>query len=141
MSYNKVILMGNLTRDPESRALPSGANVVNFAVAVNRVWKDKEGNKKEDVSFIECDAFGYTADFIAKWFSKGKPILIDGRLRQDNWDDKETGKKRSQIKVVVESASFVGGKGDGGATKSADADAPEAEAASSEEVNLDDIPF
>ncbi|MDR1300089.1 MAG: single-stranded DNA-binding protein [Candidatus Nomurabacteria bacterium] len=144
MSFNKVILMGNLTRDPETRATNSGQSVTNFSLAVNRVWNDKDGNRQEDTAFIECEAWGGRGDTIAKYVQKGRPLLVEGRLRQDTWDDKDTGKKRSTLRVVVESFSFVGGAGGaGGAAASSDggADAAAKDEISDEPINLDDIPF
>ena len=107
MSFNKVILMGNLTRDPELKSTASGQSVANFSIAVNRVYNDRDGNRQEDTAFIECESWGKTAETISKYLSKGRQLLVEGRLRQDSWEDKETGKNRSQLRVVVESFSFV----------------------------------
>jgi single-strand DNA-binding protein len=126
-SFNKVILMGNLTRDPETRVTPSGSTICKIGLAVNRVYTAQDGTKKEEVTFVDCDAFGKTAETIARWMSKGKGILIEGRLRLDQWDDKQTGQARSKLGVVVENFQFVGGKGDGDAA-SGDAPAEAAEA-------------
>ena len=108
-SFNKVILMGNLTRDPELKTLPRGTAVCELSLAVNKTWKDDQGQKHERASFFGCVAFGSTAENLAKYFSKGKPILIEGELAQETWDDKETGKKREKTKVRVERFEFVGG--------------------------------
>ena len=107
--YSKVIMVGNLTRDPELKYLGSGTAVTNFSVAVNRKWK-KDGVEKEEVSFIDCTAWARTAEGIAEHFEKGKPILVEGHLKQESWDDAQTGAKRSKLKVVVEAFQFVGGK-------------------------------
>lgn len=116
MAFNKTILMGNLTRDPEVRALPSGAAVARISVAVNRVYNDKDGNKKEEVTFVDVDVFGKQAELMGKFFTKGKAILVEGRLKLDAWEDKTTGEKRQRLGVVMESFSFVGaGKGGGDA--------------------------
>jgi single-strand DNA-binding protein len=123
MSYNKVILMGNLTRDPETRSTTGGQSVTNFSLAVNRVYNDRNGERREEATFVECDAWGPRGETIARYVAKGRQILVEGRLRQDNWEDKDTGKKRTQLKVVVEGFSFVSdrsaGDGAGGAGASA----------------------
>ena len=119
-SYNKVILMGNLTRDPETRVTPSGMSICKIGLAVNRVTTTQDGNKKEEVTYVDCDAFGKQAETISRWMSKGKGILIEGRLRLDQWDDKATGQPRSKLGVVVENFQFVGGRGEGDASGTAD---------------------
>lgn len=101
--------MGNLTRDPELRQTQSGTSVCRFSIAVNRSYNGQDGNLREETCFIEVDSFGRTAENIGKYFSKGKPILLEGRLRQDTWDDKETGKSRSKLVVVLDRFEFVGG--------------------------------
>lgn len=112
MSFNKVIIMGNLTRDPEIRTLPSGMSVARLAIAANRSYVDKEGQKKEEVTYVDVDAFGKQAEVIGKFFTKGKPILIEGRLKLDQWEDKTSGEKKSRLGVVLEGFSFVGGPRD-----------------------------
>ena len=107
-SFNKVILAGNLTRDVELRFTPKGTPIAQFSLAVNRAWKDDAGNKKEEVSFIDCKSLGKQAETISEWFKKGRPILIEGRLNQETWDDKETKEKRSKLVVIVEGFSFIG---------------------------------
>lgn len=106
-AFNKVILMGNLTRDPDLRVTPKGLSVCQFSLAVNSTYKDREGNPKEEVTFVDVDSFGKQADVIAKHMAKGRPLLVEGRLKQDTWEDKEGG-KRSKLKVVLESFQFVG---------------------------------
>lgn len=141
MSFNKVILMGNLTRDPETRATNSGQSVTNFSIAVNDTWV-KDGERQERANFIECDAWGQRGDTIAKYFTKGRQILVEGSLRQDTWDDKETGKKRSAIRVLVNGFSFVNdGSGKGNTKSSTPNDSPAVDDISDEPINLDDIPF
>ncbi|NBC11193.1 MAG: single-stranded DNA-binding protein [Planctomycetes bacterium] len=113
-SYNKVILMGNLTRDPEMRFLPSNMPVVQIGIAVNERWRNKQTDQWEErVNFIDCEAFARTAEVINQYFQKGKPILIEGKLRLDQWEDKQSGQKRSKLKVVIDSFEFVGGRDDG----------------------------
>lgn len=106
---NIAIIKGNLTRDPELKFTQGGSSIANFSVAVNRKWKDPAGNEKEEVAFIEVTAFGKTAETIAQYFKKGRPILLEGRLKQDTWDDKQTGQKRSKLYVVLERFEFCGG--------------------------------
>jgi single-strand DNA-binding protein len=118
-SFNKVILMGNITRDIELRTTPSGQSVARIGLAVNRNWTGQDGEKREEVTFVDCDAWGKTAEIMAKYLSKGRPVFIEGRLKLDQWDDKETGQKRSKMGVVIESFQFIdsrqgGGGGDGG---------------------------
>jgi single-strand DNA-binding protein len=117
--FNKVILMGNLTRDPETKTTTGGQSVTNFSLAVNRSWKGADGNQQEQVSYINCVAWGKTGEIIAQYMTKGSPLLVSGRLDQRSWDDKESGQKRSTIDVVVEDFNFVGG-GRGGDDKVAE---------------------
>jgi len=112
-SYNKVILMGNLTRDPETRVTPNGSTICKIGLAVNRTYTGSDGERKEEVTFVDCDAFGKTAEIISRWMSKGKGILVEGRLRLDQWNDKTTGQSRSKLGVVIENFQFVGGRGEG----------------------------
>jgi single-strand DNA-binding protein len=116
-SFNKVILVGNLTRDPELRYTPKGTAIAKIGVAVNRVWTNEAGEKKEEVTFVDVDVFGRTAENVGQYMRKGRPILIEGRLRLDQWDDKQTGQKKSKLGVVAETVQFLGSApgGDGGA--------------------------
>lgn len=115
-SYNKVIILGNLTRDPELKYTPKGAAVAKLGLAINRSWTGEDGQKREEVTFVDVDAFGRQAEAATKFFRKGRAILIDGRLKLEQWDDKQTGQKRSRLGVVMESFSFVdSGKSDNGA--------------------------
>ncbi len=114
-SYNKVLLMGNITRDIELRSLPSQMSVAQVGIACNRKWRDaNSGELREETTFVDCEAFGKTAENIAKFFSKGKPIFIEGRLKLDQWKDKTDGSNRSKLKVVVENFQFVESKGGNG---------------------------
>ena len=116
-SFNKVILVGNLTRDPELRYTPKGLAIAKVGLAVNRNWTSETGEKKEEVTFVDVDIFGRTAENVAQYMRKGRPILIEGRLRLDQWDDKQTGQKRSKLGVVGEVVQFLGSPtgGEGGA--------------------------
>ena len=108
-SFNKVILIGNLTRDPELRQTQSGTCVCRFSIAVNRSYNAQDGSARDEACFVEIDCFGKSAENIAKFFSKGKPILVEGRLRQESWQDKQTGQNRTKLMVVLERFEFVGG--------------------------------
>ena len=113
-SFNKVILMGNLTRDPEVRYTPSGTAVSEVGLAVNRTWFDKQTNqKKEEVTFVDVTLGGRQAEVAGEYLGKGRGVLIEGRLQLDQWDDKETGQKRSKLRVVGENMTMLPGRGDG----------------------------
>ncbi|NQV28737.1 MAG: single-stranded DNA-binding protein [Rhodopirellula sp.] len=113
-SFNKVILMGNLTRDPEVRFTPSGTAVSEVGLAVNRSWFDKQTNqRKEEVTFVDVTLWGRQAEVAGEYLSKGRGVLIEGRLQLDQWDDKETGQKRSKLRVVGENMTMLPGRGDG----------------------------
>jgi len=152
-NFNKVILAGNLTRDPELRYTPKGTAVAKFGLAINRNWTTETGEKKEEVTFVDIDSFGRQAEVISQYLKKGRPVLLEGRLKLDQWDDKQTGQKRSRLGVVLESFSLLdaGGRGDAGGTSSeaprgrpASAAAPGAAPATAEEPPVpaeDDVPF
>jgi len=148
-SFNKVILMGNVTRDPELRYTPKGTAIARIGLAVNRVWTTETGEKKEEVTFVDCDAFGKTAETIGQYIKKGSPILIEGRLRLHTWDDKQTNQKQSKLRVDVETFKFIGSaqnRGDGGGSAEAPrsrpaAAAPAAEPAEGDAPSDDDVPF
>ena len=140
-SYSKVLLMGNLTRDVELRHLNSGTSVGGFGLAVNRRYKDGSGQTKEDVLFVDCEAWGATAENLAKYLSKGRPVFVEGRLKLDTWQDKQSGENRSKIKVVVESFQFVDSKPEEDRPSGAGAGARTAPAASARAGDGEDIPF
>jgi single-strand DNA-binding protein len=112
-SFNKVILMGNLTRDVELKAIGSGQSVAKISLAVNRNFTTASGEKREEVTYVECESWGKQAEVMAKYLSKGRPVLVEGRLKLDSWQDKE-GNKRSALKVVEEAFQIVGAPGGGG---------------------------
>ena len=145
--FSKAIIVGNITRDPELRSTPSGAQVCGFSVAVNRTYKDSSGANQESVSFIDCSAWGRAGEIIAQYAKKGSGILVSGRLEQRSWEDKE-GQKRSRVEIVVEDFNFVGGNGDGGASggsRSGSSSAAAADVApddiSDDPIDLSEIPF
>lgn len=160
--FNKVVLMGNLTRDPELRTTPNGSNVASFSLAVNRTWKNAQGEQQEAVDYVDCNIWGKPAEIITQYMKKGSGILVSGRLQQRSWE--QEGQKRSKVEVVVEDFNFVGGGGgnDSGSgsyqnnssNDSNDTESPSKSAPKKEEkktsvaddlgdepINLDDIPF
>ena len=143
--FSKAIIMGNMTRDPEMRSTPSGAQVCGFSVAVNRTFKDSSGQQQEAVSFIDCSAWGKAGEIIAQYAKKGSGIMVSGRLDQRSWEDKE-GQKRSRVEIVVEDFNFIGGgarNNDAGSSTSAgaaDADVAPSDI-SDDPIDLSEIPF
>lgn len=133
--------MGNLTRDAELRVTPKGTAIAQFGLAINRKWKDDGGQEREEVVFIDCEAWAKAGEIIAKYVSKGSPLYVSGRLKLDQWEDKTTKEKRSKIKVVVENFQFLGGdRKDGDAPRST-APAPQ-HANPAPRTDIDeDVPF
>lgn len=113
-NLNKVMLIGNLTRDPELKYTPKGMAIAQLGLAVNRVWSNEAGEKQEEVTFIDVEMFGRKAEVAAEYLKKGRPVFIEGRLKLDSWDDKTSGQKRSKLKVVGESLEFLGSREGGG---------------------------
>lgn len=156
-SFNQVTLMGNLTRDPELRTTPSGASVCSFSLALNRSYKNSEGNWTEATDYIDIVAWGPLGERVAQYLTKGRPALVSGRLQSRNWE--QDGQKRSKVEVVAQDVTFLGGPGGGGGGAPARGDdvdqtptpAKPSKKAASEDVviedigddpiNLDDIPF
>lgn len=122
-SLNKVFLIGNLTRDPEARITPKGTTICQFGIAVSRKFKDDGGAQKEETCFVDVEAWGKQGEAVAKYLTKGKPCLVEGRLKLDTWEDKTSGQKRSKMKVVLENVQFLGARGEGGEAQ----DAPESD--------------
>lgn len=150
-NYNKVILMGNLTRDPEVKYTSGGTAIANISMAINRTWTNKDGQKQEETTFVEVEAWDRQAEVIGQYFKKGKPIMVEGRLKYDQWDDKETGQKRSKLRVRLDRFEFLdagGGGGGGGGGYQSQSNAPAASGASGSSnapaASLpedDDVPF
>lgn len=144
MYLNKVMIYGNLTRDPEFKALPSGMNVASFGVATNRTWKDKDGSKKEATEFHNIVVFGKQADTVSQWLKKGAGVFVEGRIQTRSWDDKKSGEKKYRTEIVADRVQF-GPKGGSGApktpTRDAEADAHAQDGGGTEEIAVDDIPF
>jgi single-strand DNA-binding protein len=114
-SLNKVLLMGNLTRDPELRVTPKGTPICQFSLAINRKFKMESGESREEVIYVDVEAWGKQGETIAKYVTKGRPLFVEGRLRLDQWEDKNTKEKRSRMKVVLEAFEFLGDGRAGGA--------------------------
>jgi len=112
-NYNRVILAGNLTRDPELSYTPSNTPICKFGMAINRRWRGQDGNSREETCFVDCTAFGRQAETINQYMNKGRPLLIEGRLNYSQWTGQD-GQKRSKLAVVVETFQFLGGRQDGG---------------------------
>lgn len=148
--FSKAIVAGNVTRDPEMRTTPGGAQVCSFSIAVNRVFKGSDGNQQEQTSFIECVAWGKAAELICQYVHKGSALLVSGRLDQRSWEDKNSGQRRSRTEIVIEDFSFIGA-GNGGAggnsSKSMSVGEPEVndeiipDDVPEDQINLDEIPF
>ena len=138
-SFNKVILIGNLTRDPEVKSLPKGTAVCNISMAVNRRWKNDAGEEKEEVYFADCKAFGRQAETIGQYVKKGHPLMVEGRLTREEWDDKKNGEKKSATRIMIETFQFLKGRDEGAAP------APRREAAPAPapkpDLDADDLPF
>jgi single-strand DNA-binding protein len=113
-NFNRVILAGNLTRDPELRYTPKGTAIARIGMAINRTWKTETGETKEEVTFVDVDAFGRQAEVIAQYMKKGRPFLLEGRLKLDQWEDKNTHQKQSKLRVVLDSFSFIDSRADAG---------------------------
>lgn len=155
-SFNQVVLMGNLTRDPELRQTPGGQNVCSFSLALNRSYKGSDGNWQEATDYVDVVAWGPLGERVAQYLTKGRPCLINGRLQSRSWE--QDGQKRSKLEVVAQDVTFLGGAGDnaggsqGGGSSAGASSAPAArsskkkddvviEDVTDEPINLDDIPF
>lgn len=137
--FNKVILMGNLTRDPETRSTSSGQSVTNFSLAVSRSWKGQDGSQQEQTSFINCVAWAKAGEIIAQYLTKGSPVLVSGRLDQRSYEDKD-GNKRTAVEVVVEDFNFVGGgRGDDAPRGNDSSSGGSAASKKDKDVVIDDI--
>ncbi len=150
-NFNKVILAGNLTRDPEMRYTPKGTAIASFGLAIKKTWKNEAGETQNETTFVDVEAWSRTAEVISQYLKKGRPILIEGRLRYHTWDDKQTNQKRSKLSVICETFQFLdSGRTEGGAAPARPAAAPAAAsgaaAPSTPEpdvppVEQDDVPF
>ncbi len=153
-SFNQVILMGNLTRDPELRTIPSGQSVCSFSLALNRSFKGQDGNWQEATDYIDIVAWGPLGERVSQYLSKGRPCLVNGRLQSRSWE--QDGQKRSKVEVVAQDVTFLGGRGEGdsqgGGQSYSGGESPSSapskkkddvviEDIGDEPINLDDIPF
>jgi single-strand DNA-binding protein len=142
-NLNKVLLLGNVTRDPEVRYTPKGSAVCDLGVAVNRAYTTDSGEKREEVTFVDVTLWGRTAEVASEYLKKGRPVFIEGRLQMDTWDDKQTGQKRTRLRVVAENMQLLGGRPPGGAEATGESrptSAPPKKSAPSE-PDEDEIPF
>ncbi len=139
-SFNKVLLMGNLTRDPQLSYTPTNTAVADFGLATNRKWTSKDGSQKEETCFVDCRAFSKTAETINKYLKKGMPVFIEGRLTFDSWTGQD-GQKRSKHRVTVENFRFVGGSSGSGGASAAQTEAAPEEVENNSQGQKDDIPF
>jgi single-strand DNA-binding protein len=145
-SFNKGILLGNLTRDPEVRYTPKGSAVCDLGIAVNRVYTTDGGEKREEVTFVEVVLWARLAEIAGEYLKKGRPVFIEGRLQMDSWDDKQTGQKRTRLRVVGESMQLLGGRpGGAGAATEAPGENPKTsappKASTPAAPDEDEIPF
>lgn len=151
-NFNKVYLIGNLTRDPEVRVTPKGTAICQFGLAVNRQFKDESGAMRDETTFVDIEAWGKQGETIGKYCTKGRPLFVEGRLKFDQWEDKTSGQKRSKLKVVLEGFQFLGGRGEGGAAPagSDEGESPERHSpparsanrpAAPQESSDEDVPF
>ena len=150
MYLNKAILIGNLTRDPELKSLPSGVKVCSFSIATNRVWKDKNGARQEAADYHNVVVFGRQAETVAQYMKKGSSILVEGRMQTRSWEDKNSGEKKYRTEVIADRTQFgpKGGSGGGASSSNVGAgkSAPENQEVDSieypeEDINPEDIPF
>ncbi len=147
-SFNKVMLLGNLTRDPEVKYTPKGSAVADIGLAVNRTYTTDGGEKREETTFVDVTMWGRQAEIAGEYLKKGRPLFVEGRLQLDTWDDKQTGQKRSKMRVVCENFQMLGsrdggGEGGGGGRSSGGSGSsrPAKSAPAAEESGDDDIPF
>lgn len=147
MAYlNKVFLIGNLTRDPELRTTPKGTAICQFGIAVNRQFKDESGATRDETTFVDIEAWGKQGELVAKYLSKGSLAMVEGRLKLDQWEDKQSGQKRSKLKVVLDNVQFLtsrgGGGGGGQAAEEGDRQPPApARQAPAPDKGDEDVPF
>jgi single-strand DNA-binding protein len=111
-NLNRVLLIGNLTRDPEVRYTPKGTAVTDLAIAVNRIYTGEDGERKEEVTYVDITVWGRQAENAGQYLHKGRPVFVEGRLQLDTWDDKQTGQKRSRLRVVADNIQFLGSRGE-----------------------------
>src|SRR3954465_10936713 len=151
-SFNKVILLGNLTRDPEIRYTPKGSAVCDLGVAVNRQYTLENGERREEVTYVDVVLWARLAEIAAEYLKKGRPVFIEGRLQLDIWDDKQSGQKRSKLRVIGENMQMLGSRGAGGGAGAAEGGdeerparaatpPPKASASAPAEPDDDEIPF
>ena len=152
MYLNKALIIGNLTRDPELRAIPSGVKVCNFSVATNRVWKDRDGNRQEAADFHNIVVFGRQAETVAQYMRKGSQVLVEGRLQTRSWEDAATGTKKYRTEIIADRVQFGSNSGGSSARTNSEKVEPSKDSANNneeletieypeEQINAEDIPF
>ena len=142
-NLNKVLLLGNVTRDPEVRYTPKGSAVCDLGVAVNRAYTTDSGEKREEVTFVDVTLWGRTAEVASEYLKKGRPVFVEGRLQMDTWDDKQSGQKRTRLRVVAENMQLLGGRSSGGAEPIGESrpTSPPPKKSTPSEPDEDEIPF
>ncbi|MFT3992407.1 MAG: single-stranded DNA-binding protein [Luteolibacter sp.] len=147
-NLNKVMLMGNLTRDPELRYTPKGTAVTDISIAINRVWQNEQNQKQEETTFVDVTLWGRQAELAQQYLAKGRGVYVEGRLQLDTWDDKQSGQKRSKLRIVGENLQFLpgsGGNANGGSRQSSAgnrrSNQPQQSAPADDYGDDDDIPF
>lgn len=143
LNLNRVTVAGNLTRDPETKFLANSQAVASFGLAINRRWKDRDGQAKDETTFVDIEAWGRTAELCGQYLAKGRNVYIEGRLKLESWDDKATGAKRSKLKIVADSVQFINGNSENGESAPAITApaAPLRPAATPAKPLVDDPPF
>ena len=137
-SFNQVILMGNLTRDPELRTTPGGQSVCSFSLALNRQWKGQDGQTQEAVDYIDVVAWSGLGERVAQYCQKGKPVLVNGRLQSRSWE--QDGQKRSKVEVLAQDVTFLGSAGEGGGDRAPRTETQSSGAAKKDDIVIDEIP-
>ena len=141
MSVNRVVIQGNLVQDPDLKYMPNGKAVLEVTIASNRKWKDANGEQRSEATFVDCKAYDKRAEVIAKYFRKGRPVIFEGRLQTDQWQDKESGKTRYALRLVVSDIHFVGGGDDKGSQSTAQTSTARTAQPVASQPTDDEVPF
>jgi len=141
VSVNRVVIQGNFVQDPDLKYMPNGKAVLEVTIASNRKWRDKNGEQKNEATFVDCKAYDKRAEVIAKYFGKGKPVIFEGRLQTDQWQDKESGKIRYALRLVVSDFHFVGGGDDKGSQPAAQTATARTSQPAASQPEEDEVPF
>jgi single-strand DNA-binding protein len=141
VSVNRVVIQGNLVQDPDLKYMPNGKAVLEVTIASNRKWKDANGEQRSEATFVDCKAYDKRAEVIAKYFGKGRPVIFEGRLQTDQWQDKESGKTRYALRLVVSDIHFVGGGDDKGSQSTAQTSTARTAQPVASQPTDDEVPF